>query len=252
MRKEQNEGDLNKELAILRETLSGIRADIATYQARMDTARERETNRANADARQRLVEAESSAKANAALLEAQALDIRAVSGAASPEILEYRFQQDVLGRLEAIADHLPQLVRIGPDADQSIDFLTIARQMLGAEDATLYTAADMEAIRGRLGVIEARIAERMTRIEALMAEERSRQQAERVAQSSEGGDSEAQVEAISRSVSDDGVQERLERLGHGTEATPAGNGTAESDGHGDSGPNTVQMARPVTGEEGTR
>lgn len=249
VRKEQNEGDLNKELATLRETLSGIRADIATFQARMDTARERETNRANADARQRLVEAESAAKANSALLEAQALDIRAVSGAASPEILEYRFQQDVLGRLEGIADHLPQLVRIGPDADRSIDFLTIARQMLGAEDATLYTAADMQAIRERLGEIEARIVERTTRIEALMAEERSRQQSERQAQSPEEGGDDAlppQVEAISRSVSDERVQARLERLGQDEEA---GNGTG---GHGDNGPNTVQMAHPATREEGTR
>ena len=160
VRKEQDEGDLNSELASLRETLSGISADIATFQARMDTARERETNRANADARQRLVEAESAAKANAALLEAQALDIRAVSGAASPEILEYRYQQDVLetprrdGRPSA-ADGADRA-----DADRSIDFLTIARQMLGTEDATLYTAADMQAIRGRLDEIEARIAER--------------------------------------------------------------------------------------------
>jgi regulator of protease activity HflC (stomatin/prohibitin superfamily) len=48
LRKEQDEGDLNKEMASLRETLSAISAEIATYQAQIDTARERETNRANA------------------------------------------------------------------------------------------------------------------------------------------------------------------------------------------------------------
>ena len=215
VRKEQNDGDLNKELATLRETLSSIRADIATYQARMDTARERETNRANADARQRLVEAESSAKANSALLEAQALDIRAVSGAASPEILEYRFQQEVLGRLEAIADHLPQVVRIGADADQNLDFLAIAQQMLGTEDAVLYTAADMQAIRGRLAEIQARIGDRAAQIEQLATDERSRRQNEQRVESSEGDDSSElppQVEVISRSVSDDGVQARMERI----------------------------------------
>ena len=53
-------------------------------------------------------------------------------------------------------------------------------------------------------------------------------------------------------MSDDSVQAQLERLGHGAEAVQAGNGTAEPGGYGDSGPNTVQMARPVTGEEGTR
>ncbi|HEY6689421.1 MAG TPA: hypothetical protein VI008_00125 [Rubrobacter sp.] len=99
LRKEQDEGELRGELASLRETLSAISAEIATYQAQIDTARERETNRANA--RERMVEAESEANANAALLEAQALDIRAVSSAAAPELLEYRFQQDVLDRLAA-------------------------------------------------------------------------------------------------------------------------------------------------------
>jgi hypothetical protein len=96
LRKEQDEGELTKELAALRETLSGTRAEIASFQARIDTAREKEINRANAYARQRLIEAESEAKANAALLEAQALDIRALSSAASPQILEYRFQLEVL------------------------------------------------------------------------------------------------------------------------------------------------------------
>jgi len=85
-------GELRDELASLRETRSAISAEIATYQAQIDTARERETNRANASARERMIEAESTANANAALLEAQALDIRAVSSAAAPEILEYRFQ----------------------------------------------------------------------------------------------------------------------------------------------------------------
>ncbi len=57
LRKEQDEGELNKELASLRETLSAIQAEVASYQAQIDTARERETNRANARARQRMVEA---------------------------------------------------------------------------------------------------------------------------------------------------------------------------------------------------
>ncbi len=96
LRKEQDEGELRGELASLRETRSAISAEIAIYQAQIDTARERETNRANASARERMVEAESAANANASLLEAQALDIRAVSSAVAPEILEYRFQQDVL------------------------------------------------------------------------------------------------------------------------------------------------------------
>ena len=57
----------------MQETLSEIHADVARFQAQIDTAREKEANKANAHARQLLAETESEAKANAALLEAQAL-----------------------------------------------------------------------------------------------------------------------------------------------------------------------------------
>src|SRR5690606_36974157 len=115
LRKEQDEGELNKELASLRETLSEIRAEIAKYQAQIDTAREKEINRANAYAHRIRIEAESEAKANAALLEAQALDVRAAGSAFFPEVLEFRFQEDILNRIESIAARLPQIVHVGPD-----------------------------------------------------------------------------------------------------------------------------------------
>jgi regulator of protease activity HflC (stomatin/prohibitin superfamily) len=169
LRKEQDEGDLNRELASLQETLSGIRAEIATYQAQIDTSREKETYRADAYSRQLLSEAESAAKANAALLEAQALDIRAVSGASYPEILQYRFQQDVLDRLEAVADHLPQIVQLGAADDQQIDFLATARHMLGIVDEGLYSEEDIQAIRQRLGAIQGRIRSRGEQLRQLEA-----------------------------------------------------------------------------------
>ncbi|MFE1510717.1 SPFH domain-containing protein [Streptomyces sp. NPDC058726] len=175
LRKEQDEGDLSKELASSQETLSAIQADIAQYQAQMDTAVERETNRAEALARQRYVQAESEAKANAALLEAQALDIRAVTAAQAPEILEYRYQQQVLDTLEQVADHLPRLVRIG-GADGAgaagIDFLELAREMVGERGAELFTDEDMAAVRGRLTEVSERIAAREEEIGALLAAER--------------------------------------------------------------------------------
>lgn len=175
LRKEQDEGDLSRELASSQETLSAIQADIAQYQAQMDTAVERETNRAEALARQRYVQAESEAKANAALLEAQALDIRAVTAAQAPEILEYRYQQQVLDTLEQVADHLPRLVRIG-GADGTgaagIDFLELARELVGERGAELFTDADMEAVRGRLAEVSERIAAREEEIGALLAAER--------------------------------------------------------------------------------
>ncbi|MEO3884794.1 SPFH domain-containing protein [Nonomuraea sp. B5E05] len=166
LRKEQNEGDLIKELAGLQETLSAIQAEIAGYQARMDTALERATHQATAQARQRLVEAESTANANAALLEAQALDIRALSAAEAPEILDYRFQQDLLTKLESVSTRLPQVVQVGEQTD--IDFLALAQQLVGGEGAVLFSPEDMAAIRSRLDEIGARVAGREDEIVALL------------------------------------------------------------------------------------
>jgi regulator of protease activity HflC (stomatin/prohibitin superfamily) len=175
LRKEQDEGDLNKELVVLRETLSGIRADIATYQAQIDTAREQETNRANAYANQLMIEAESEARANAALLEAQALDIRALSSAHSPEILEYRYQQDALDRLEAIADRLPQIVELGSVGEARLDIMAVARQMLSLDDRSLYSPEDLKTLRERSGAIAARVKERAGKLDAIV--ERARPEA---------------------------------------------------------------------------
>lgn len=233
LRKEQNEGELNKELASLRETLSSIRAEIATYQAQMDTARERETNRANVYAHQRLAEARGAANANAALLEAQALDIRSVSSASAPEILAYRYQQEVLERLGAVADRLPQVVQVGDGDGQTIDFLAIAGQMIGTGNDPLYTQQDMQSIRERLSTIEARIRERAAEIEHRMAD------GDPVTDPLQGRSVEEEtarrVEEIRQSVTDQQIQERVERIGHtsdGEQPTPPtgdGDGRVEGD-----------------------
>jgi regulator of protease activity HflC (stomatin/prohibitin superfamily) len=171
LRKEQDEGDLNRELTSLREQLSAIQAEIATYQAQIDTAREKEVYRANAYASQLLSEAESAARANAALLEAQALDIRAVGAARYPEILQYRYQQDILDRLEAVADHLPQIVQVSGSDDAVIDYLALAQRMLGITDTQLYSPEDVAAIRRRTQEIRQRILERDEQIRLVVAGE---------------------------------------------------------------------------------
>jgi regulator of protease activity HflC (stomatin/prohibitin superfamily) len=178
LRKEQDEGELNKELASLRETLSDIRAEIAKYQAQMDTARERETNRANAHARQMMIEAESGAKANSALLEAQALDIRAMSSASYPEIIEYRFQQDTLNKIAEIAHNLPQIVHVGSSADQEVDFMEVAHQMLGVKEQQLYTPEEIHSIRQRMSEIRARVQERAAHINKITPQEEKEQEGE--------------------------------------------------------------------------
>lgn len=171
LRKEQDEGDLNRELASLREQLSAISADIATFQAQINTAREKETHRANAYARQLMVEAESAARANAALAEAQALDIRAVSGASHPEIWQYRYQQSVLDKLQGMADHLPQLVQLGDDGHK-LDYSQIARELLGIDDQPLYTEVDLQTIRSQLPDIRRRIDERGAQLRPMIEEAR--------------------------------------------------------------------------------
>ncbi|MBB6119104.1 SPFH domain-containing protein [Nocardiopsis algeriensis] len=214
LRKEQNEGDLNKELATLNETLSAIQADIAQYQAQMDTALERETNRARSLARQRFVEAESEANANAALLQAQALDIRAVSAAEAPEILNYRFRESLLEKLADVADSLPQVLRIGSGDAASVDYLRIAQEIIGQSDTALFSQEDMDAIRSRLDEIKARIAEREEEIGALLAEG-----GPETAEAPRASDSDS-VEEIRRSVSDEAVDERLAGISGNEGAEP--------------------------------
>ncbi len=167
LRKEQDEGELNKALASLRETLSEIKAEIATYQAQINTAKEKAVNRANAYAQQLLIEAESEAKANAALLEAQALDIKALNSARYPEILDYRFRQETLEKIQNSADKLPQIINVGPPDDNNINFMAVARQMLGIKDRPLYTPEAMRAIQEKKQDIAARIQERTKEIESL-------------------------------------------------------------------------------------
>ncbi|GAB3465703.1 SPFH domain-containing protein [Streptomonospora sediminis] len=206
LRKEQNEGDLNKELASLNETLSAIQADIAQYQAQMDTALERETNRARAQARQRFVEAESTANANAALLEAQALDIRAVSAAEAPEILNYRYQQDLLDKLESVADSLPQVLHIGSGDETSVDFLRVAQGIIGEAESTLFSDEDMEAIRSRLHEISDRISEREAEIARVLEEDGDDTVEPPPPEEVPNAD---RIEEIRQSVSDESIDERI-------------------------------------------
>ncbi|WP_280923967.1 SPFH domain-containing protein [Ornithinimicrobium cryptoxanthini] len=211
LKKEQNEGDLNKDLASLNENLSAIQADIARYQAQMDTALERETNRANALARQRFVESESTAHANAALLEAQALDIRALSAALAPEILDYRYQQDMLDKMESLAQSLPQIVRVGGGEGTSVDYLQIARELVGGQDHKLFTDEDMAAIRSRQPDIAQRVSGRESEIgHLLQAPEATDVEIIPASEPVDDPEGEGVLDQIRRSVADEAVSANLE------------------------------------------
>ncbi|MGO1167882.1 MAG: SPFH domain-containing protein, partial [Janibacter sp.] len=209
LKKEQNEGDLNKDLASLNENLSAIQADIARYQAQMDTALERETNRAEAVARQRFVESESDANANAALLEAQALDIRALSAALAPEILDYRYQQDMLDKMASVSGSLPQIVRVGEESE-GVDYLHIARQLVGGQDDKLFTAEDMEAIRSRQSDIGERVSLREADIEDLLqAPEETDVEILPASEAELDAEGEERLDAIRQSVTDEKVAAQM-------------------------------------------
>ena len=218
LKKEQNEGDLNKDLASLNESLSAIQADIARYQAQMDTALERETNRAEAVARQRFVESESEANANAALLEAQALDIRALSAALAPEILDYRYQQDMLDKMEAVSDSLPQIVRVGEESE-GVDYLQIARQLVGGQDQQLFSTEDMAAIRARQSDIAERVSSRESEIEDLLqAPEETDVEILPASETDIDVEGEQRLDEIRQSVTDDSVSAQLGEVS--SETTP--------------------------------
>ncbi|MEZ4836418.1 MAG: hypothetical protein R2873_31240 [Caldilineaceae bacterium] len=90
--------------------------------------------------------------------------MRAASSAFYPEILEYRYQEQILERLEGVMSKLPQVVSIGANDQHNIDFVAIARQMLGIYSEALYTSEDMQAIRERVEIIVERIRQRQQEI----------------------------------------------------------------------------------------
>jgi hypothetical protein len=91
-----------------------------------------------------------------------------MSAAYYPQILEYRFQQDVLEKVQSVADKLPQVVQMGDSHDAPIDFMTIAQQIMGIQDAKLYSEEDIQALRKRINEIAARVKERANHINKLV------------------------------------------------------------------------------------
>jgi hypothetical protein len=112
----------------------------------------------------------------------------------------------VLEKLAEVADSLPQVLRIGSGDAASVDYLRIAQEIIGQSDAALFSQEDMEAIRARLGEINARIAERQDEIDSLLREDGTRP--ERVVADT-GTQGEDLVEEIRQSVSDEAIDERL-------------------------------------------
>ncbi len=93
-----------------------------------------------------------------------------------------------------------------------MDFLEIARRMIGTKEEALYSPEDMESLRQRLQEIENRIRERQEEIDSLATAGTEPEGETPEGESAEGA-GEDRVEEIRRSVTDDAVKERVERIG---------------------------------------
>jgi hypothetical protein len=85
--------------------------------------------------------------------------------------LEYRYKREVLDKITAVADKLPQIVNIGEAKNNNIDFMAVARQMMGIEDKPLYTEDEIRSIRGRAKEIMGRIKERTIKLNELVEQD---------------------------------------------------------------------------------
>src|SRR5690606_5946850 len=68
---------------------------------------------------------------------------------------------------ESLSESLPQIVRVGGDGD-GVDYLAIARDLVGGSEAQLFSTEDMQAITSRRDEIADRVASREDRIEGLL------------------------------------------------------------------------------------
>jgi hypothetical protein len=123
---------------------------------------------------------------------------------------------------------LPQVIQIGKDGSEAVDFLEISRRMIGTSGEPLFTEGDMQAIRDRMEEIQARIRERSQEIESLKTERSAQpddEPPELLATEEATAD---RVEEIRQSVTDAAVKERVERLGQQDEAAERRNGSPDN------------------------
>ena len=147
------------------------------------------------------------------VLEAQALDIRALSAALAPEILDYRYQQDKLEKMERLSGSLPQIVRVGEQSD-GVDFLAIAGQLVGGHDEKLFSEEDMADIQSRKSDIAERVSARESEIEGLLqAPEKTEVEILPASESQVDPEGEQRLDEIRQSVTDERTAAQLAGLG---------------------------------------
>jgi hypothetical protein len=104
------------------------------------------------------------------------------------------------------------VVQLGENGGQTIDFLSIARQMIGTGGEPLFTPEDMQKIRERMEEIQERIREREQEIEDVVSAEQSVTDEEPQKPRAAEEENAERLEEIRQSVTDEAVKERVERL----------------------------------------
>ena len=107
--------------------------------------------------------------------------------------------------MEAVSDSLPQIVRVGEESE-GVDYLQIARQLVGGQDQQLFSAEDMEAIRSRQSDISERVSTREAEIEDLLqAPEETDVEILPASETEIDAEGEQRLDEIRQSVTDDSV-----------------------------------------------
>ncbi len=117
---------------------------------------------------------------------------------------------------------MPQVVQIGGNGENPVDFLAIARRMIGTGDEPLYTPEDMQKIRERMEEIRSRISDREKELEEMKTAAEEAETEEDIQPDFAAGNeaNEERLEEIRQSVADEKVQERVEQISQSGEADP--------------------------------
>ena len=120
--------------------------------------------------------------------------------------------------MEAVSDSLPQIVRVGEESE-GVDYLQIARQLVGGQDQQLFTSEDMAAIRSRQSDIAERVSSRESEIEDLLqAPEETDVEILPASETDIDVEGEQRLDEIRQSVTDDSVSAQLGEVS--SETTP--------------------------------
>src|SRR5690606_5486899 len=115
-------------------------------------------------------------------------------------------------KMESLAQALPQIVRVGGDAE-GVDYLHIARELVGGAEHKLFSDEDMADIQSRKGDIAERVDGRTSEIEhPLQAPSATEAVIHPPTEPADDPEGEHVLDQIRRSVTDEAVTAQLEEV----------------------------------------